>query len=113
MVNKFTETWDENDEDYYPVDGDYESEYIEDVEDEDEEYEHMYSPVQGNWYIDEYEDEAYGQRKGRRMRIHSVKAYDEAKTKERKKNQKRWKAEAKKREKQRQRYYHYDEDEEE
>jgi len=112
MINKFTETWD-NDEDYYPANGEYEAEYVEDVEDEDEAYEHMYSPIQGSWYLDEYEDEAYGQRKNRRMRIRSVKAYDEAKTKERKKNQKRWKAEAKAREKERKKYYHYDDVEEE
>ena len=110
MTEELLEKWDE---DNYPLYEEYEAEYVEDVEDEEEPYEHIYSPVQGNWYIDEYEDEAYGQRKGRRMRIHSVKAYDEAKTKERTKNKKRWKAEAKQREKQRQKYYHYDENEEE
>lgn len=101
------------DEDYHLTRGEYEEEYFEDVEEEDDEYEHMYSPVQGNWYIDEYEDEAYGQKKGRRLRIHSVKSYDEAREKERKKNKKKIRSEAKARERQRQKYYHYGDNDEE
>ena len=112
MDNKITDTWDNNDEDFIPASNDYEAEYVEDIEEEDEQYKHMYSPIQGSWYIDEYEDEGY-QRKNRRMKIHSVKSYDEARDKERKKNQKKIRKEAQAREKQRQKYYHYDDGEDE
>lgn len=106
MADKVTDSWDENDEDYVPASNNYETEYVEDTEEEDENFEHMYSPIQGSWYLDEYEDEGY-QRKNRRMKIHSVKSYDEARDRERKKNQKKIRKEAKAREKQRQSYYHY------
>ena len=116
MVKQYeasSDSWDYLDEDNYPSTGFEEAEYIQDVEDEDEEYYHGYAPIQGTWYLDEYEDEGYDQKRGRRMRIRSVKSYDEARDKERKKNQKKIRSEAKAREKQRQAYYHYgDEDEE-
>lgn len=94
-------------EDSYPTRGEVEEEYREDFEDEDEDYYHGYAPIQGNWFLDEYEDEGYEQRRGRRKKIHSVKTYDEARDQERKKNKRKIRSEAKAREKQRQQYYHY------
>ena len=107
MDKEYNDTWDNYDEDGYPVDEEYEAEYEEDYEDDDDEYYHGYAPVQGSWYLDEFEDEGYNQKRGRRMKIHSVKAYSETKQKERQAVQRKRKSEAKTREKQRQSYYHY------
>ena len=107
MEKEYNDTWDNYDEDNYPVDEEYEAEYLEDYEDADDEYYHGYAPIQGAWYLDEFEDEGYDQRRGRRMKIHSVKAYSEQKQRERNAVTRRRKSEAKTREAQRQSYYHY------
>ncbi len=110
-MEKYNDSWD-NVEDVYPAGDENELEYIEDTEDEDEEYKHIYYPVQGNWDPRDFEEEGYTSvRQGRRMKIHSVKVYDEVREKERKKNQKKIRKEAKAREKQRQKYYHYEDNE--
>ena len=108
---EYNDGWDYYDEDNYPAGDDHEVEYDEDIEEEDDEYYHGYAPVQGSWYLDEYEDEGYEQKRGRRMKIHSVKAYSEIKQRERQAVQRKRKSEAKTREKQRQAYYHYDDEE--
>ena len=112
MSKKYYEIHERWDEDAYQETGIEEAEYVQDYEEEDEEYYHGYSPVQGSWYMDEYEDEAYGQRKTRRMKIHSVKSYDEQRDRERKRNQRKIRSEAKAKEKKRQAYYHYTDDNE-
>lgn len=110
---EYDDSWDFYDEDDYPAGDDHEAEYDETIEDEDEEYYYGYAPIQGNWYLDEYEDEGYEQKRGRRMRIHSVKAYSETKQRERQAVKHKRKVEAKARERQRQNYYHYNEEDDE
>lgn len=106
------DSWDNYDEDYYPAGDDHELEYWEDYEEDNEEDEHQYSPVQGNWDPDEYDDLLYENKKVVR-KIRSVKSTELAKEKERKHWEKKRRAQSKAREKQRQAYYHYGNEDEE
>lgn len=116
--NDYIDSWDYYDEDSYPAGDDHELEYWDNYEDEDDEYEHQYSVVQGNWDPDELEDYAYdsayqGVKKIRKIR--SVQSVEVAKAKERKHWEKKRRQQSQAKEKQRQKYYHYgdqDEDEE-
>ena len=108
------DTWDGYDEDYQPAGDDHELEYWEEWEDENDEYEHQYSPVQGNWDPADFDDDdnVGGFRKSTR-KLHSIKTSYENNSKEKKKRQQKIRKEAKAREKQRQKYYHYNDDDEE
>ena len=105
------DSWDENDEDYYPAGDDHELEYVGEDE-EDEEIPHSYSSVQGNWDPEDYEDEyGYGGIQRITKKVRSVTSVYDNQQKQRKKQKNKIRSEIKEREKQRQKYYHYGEDE--
>lgn len=114
MVNDYYDSWDNYDEDAYPAGDDRELEYEEDWEDEEEEYDHQYSAIQGNWNFEDLENEDSFQKIGRQRvrKVQSVKTYDAIRKRERQNQQKKIRNEAKAREKQRQKYYHYGEENE-
>ena len=107
------DSWDNYDEDGYPAGEDHEVEYWEDWEEEDDPYEHQYSPVQGNWDPEDFDDDDnVGGFRKTSHKIHSVKmVYENNSIK--KKQQQKIRKEAKAREKQRQKYYHYQNNDEE
>ena len=104
-MKRYVNYWDE---DGYPEREGHLEEYVEDWEDEDEEWEHQYSPVQGNWDPRDFEDEDNFQRINRRSR--AVKMNEEARIRNKKKEKARRQKQAKAEEKQRKKYYHYDND---
>ena len=112
--NLYNEYWDE---DSFPPDihekGDIE--YWEDYEEEDENYPHQYSAIQGNWDFEDLDSGDNFQKIGRQRvrKVQSVKTYDAIRAKERQNQKKKIRSEVKKREKQRQKYYHYGENEDE
>lgn len=107
QANRYSDSWDMyDDEDYYPAGDDHELEYWEPYEEEDDDYEHQYSAVQGNWDPREYDEDTYGITKINR-KVKSVKTVYEKTQREKKKQQKKIRAEIQAREKQRQKYYSY------
>ena len=102
------DTWDNYDEDGYPVGDDHELEYWEDWEEENDEYKHQFSAVQGNWDPNDFDDdENIGGFRKSAKRLHYIKATYENNSKQIKKQQQKIRSEAKAKEKQRQKYYHY------
>lgn len=108
------DSWDNYDEDNYPVGDDHEVEYVEEWEDEDDLYEHQYSPIQGNWDLKDLDEADSFQKIGRQRvrKVQSVKTYDAIRARERQNQKKKIRSEVKAREKQRQKYYHYGNDNE-
>jgi len=100
-------------EDSYPSRGEIEEEYTQDWEDEENEYPHMYSAIQGNWDFDDLDNADNFQKIGRQRvrKVQSVKTYDAIRARERQKQKKKIRSEVRAREKQRQKYYHYEDKE--
>lgn len=96
-------------EDGYPARGVIEEEYIEDEELEDDEYPIGYTPVQGNWCLEDYDNGNSFEKISRHSKIRSVRTYSDT---QKKKIQKKRRDKAKDQEEQRQKYYHYNNTEE-
>lgn len=113
-MNERYDSWDNYDEDGYPVGDEEALEYVEEWEDEDDEYLHQYAPVQGRWDFDDLDNADNFQKIGRQRvrKVQSIKTYDAIRAKERQNQKKKIRSEVKAREKQRQKYYHYGEENE-